>query len=509
MIIKFLPQNVTVKGHRDESVLEAALSNGISITASCNASGRCGKCRVIVEEGVVRSMNGRPENGLYLACQAYPRSDLVIRIPAESAQDEIRVLHRKGSKAEGARVGIAVDLGTTTVIAASVDLETGRELLSRSANNYQIIHGEDILTRINFCKTREGLEKLHSLIISNVNSLIQNLGGEAEKIAVTGNTTMRYIFLGKDPGIIKKNIQIRDFRESAVINGNYAGLVSGTETYVMPGISNYVGGDIVADIIASGLHSEKEVCGLIDAGTNGEVVLGNGEWIICASTSAGPAFEGGEVHFGMRAMNGVIESVIIDDQLRYRVIGKMKPRGICGSGLIDLVSELFKKGIIDRRGGFARDFEGRLSTKDDARAFIVAFKEETGIGRDICITESEIRSIIMSKAAIYAGLATLMKELGVTQIKKLFVSGNFGNFLNIGSAIEIGLLPKMPMNRYVFIGNGALKGACMALADIKCRNLAQEIAEKTEYLDLQDSGLFMDEYSKALFLPHTEIDRFS
>lgn len=516
MKILFLPENKEINADDHKTILETALMNGIYIAASCNSQGRCGKCKIILEKGEVYSTNRNLltkeeiKQNYYLACQTYPRTHLIIKIPEESKLGKAKVIKQKTSEKKAKNTAVGIDIGTTTVSINIIDTETKKIINSVSSYNYQIMYGEDILTRINFCKKENGLKNLNKLIINNINDLIKNLGTPIiSSISITGNTTMKYLLLNKDPQIIKKNIQIDEFRKSHTLQANEIGLTPNSQLYLFPGISNYVGGDIVADILSSGLYKENETCLLIDVGTNGEVVLGNKDWIITASTSAGPAFEGSNIRFGQRAMDGVIESIRIKEKLTYKVIGNKKPKGICGSALIDLIAELLKNNIIDRSGNFIKNPK-RVINKDNTLAFIIAYKDETRIAQDIYVTESEIKNIIMSKAAIYAGFYTLLQTLNLNlkDIKKFFISGNFGNYLNIENAITIGLLPNIQRNKFIFLGNGALKGACMVLHNEKNKQLAEEIAQKTEYLDLHKSNVFIDEYQKAIFLPHTELEMF-
>jgi len=516
MKILFLPNNKEITTDETYTILETALMNDIYISASCNSQGRCGKCKIILKGGKVFSASKASltkeeiDNNYYLACQTFPRSDLIVEIPKESRLTKAKVTDESFLKTKSKNIGIAIDIGTTTVSINSIDIDTKKTINTISSYNYQIIHGEDVLTRISFCKNKGCLEKLNKLIINNINDLTKRLAiNNIKNISITGNTTMNYLLLKKDPQIIKKNIQIDEFRQSTSIKANKIGLTTSSQAYIFPGISNYVGGDIVADILSSGLFKEEQTSLLIDVGTNGEVALGNKEWIITASTSAGPAFEGGEVRFGQRAMEGVIESITIDDKPTYKVIGNKKPKGICGSALIDLIAELLTNNIIDRHGNFINN--SKITKKDNNKAFIIAKKEETGINQDIYITESEIKNIIMSKAAIYAGFYTLLKTLNIElkDINKFFISGNFGNFINIENAIKIGMLPNIKRDKFIFLGNGALKGASMIINNKNNKDIAKNIAKKTEYLDLHKSNIFMDEYQKAMFLPHTELERFT
>jgi uncharacterized 2Fe-2S/4Fe-4S cluster protein (DUF4445 family) len=272
-------------------------------------------------------------------------------------------------------------------------------------------------------------------------------------------------------------------------------------------VASYVGGDIVAGVIASGISDGAEVRGLIDIGTNGEIAIGNEEWLVCCSASAGPSFEGGGTRCGMRATRGAIENVRIrEGRVTFETIGKADPRGICGSGLIDCMYELVKTGIIGQDGKFNRDLaDPRLTVEDDIPQYTIALPEETASGEPLVITESDIDNLMKSKGSVYAAIKSLIDYIGLSfdQLDRFYVAGGFGNYLDIEKAIAIGLLPDIPPDRIEFIGNSALTGARMTLVSEEVFEKGLSISKSMTNIELSNYQPYMDEYIAALFLPHT------
>jgi uncharacterized 2Fe-2S/4Fe-4S cluster protein (DUF4445 family) len=280
----------------------------------------------------------------------------------------------------------------------------------------------------------------------------------------------------------------------------------------MPGVSSYVGGDITAGILSSGIHNSSQISALLDLGTNGEIALGNNEWLVCCSASAGPAFEGGGLRCGMRATTGAIQKVEIENgEVKFSTIGGAKARGICGSGLIDLIAELFQNNIIDPTGKFQKDFQNsRVRPREEESECILAFAHESDTKKDIVFTETDIGNVIKSKAAVYSAGKVLIESMGMNaqNVDRIFVAGGFGNYLNIKRAITIGLLPDIPIEKIYFIGNGSLSGARMALLSKHALEEVSVIAKKMTYFELSVNPTFMDEFVAAMFLPHTNADLF-
>jgi len=433
-------------------------------------------------------------------------------------------------------LGLAIDVGTTTVVVSLVDLKNGEVLSQASDYNKQIVCGEDVLSRIAFCEERT-LERPNQLVVDTINALIckveQDLGkGDGDLThrdvscaSIAGNTTMIHLLLGLDPRWIRYEPYIPVSNIPATIRADELGIgmLPDSPVYIVPGRASYVGGDIIADVLASDMHKSRKTSMLIDVGTNGEIVLGTGEWMVACSCSAGPAFEGGEVVHGMRAMVGAIDSIrILDDgELEYTVIGDAPPIGICGSGLIDLLAELFVNGILDKKGHIQRVSNPRVRGGEEGMEYVVAWSQETasvddGPGApsrdvgDILITDDDIQNIIRTKAAVYAAASVLLNsvELDFADLSNVFVAGGFGNYLDIGKAQIIGLLPDIPEDRFVFMGNGALAGARLTLLSKDRREDARAIHDRMTYFELSTTQAFFDEFSSSLFLPHTEIERF-
>ncbi|MEJ2726571.1 MAG: ASKHA domain-containing protein [Deltaproteobacteria bacterium] len=329
-------------------------------------------------------------------------------------------------------------------------------------------------------------------------------------IVAAGNTTMSHFLLALTPCTIRlepyvptADVYPQILAEDIGIHVHPRGILE-----TIPSVASYVGGDIVAGVVACGISDRPEIQGLIDIGTNGEIAIGNNEWLVCCSASAGPSFEGGGTRCGMRATKGAIEKVEIQNgEVRYQTIGRAKPLGICGSGLIDSIYELVKNGIIGSDGKFDRDRKDpRLTFQDDIPQYVIARAEETGTGEPIVFTESDIGNLMKSKGSVFAAIKSLLGyiELSFDQLKTFYVAGGFGNYLNIPKAIAIGLLPDIPVDRIRFIGNSSLTGARLALiseeAFEKCINVSRSMTN----IELSNYQPYMDEYIASLFLPHTD-----
>jgi uncharacterized 2Fe-2S/4Fe-4S cluster protein (DUF4445 family) len=418
--------------------------------------------------------------------------------------------------------GAAVDLGTTTVVVHLWDLVNGKTVAVASNYNKQISCGEDILARVNFAR-KNGLAKLQSLAAESINAaltLASNTAGidrdDIYEVVVAGNTVMSHMLLGIDPAYIIEEPYVPVVQRALSVAAGRIGLAVNENggLFVFPAVSDFIGGDIIADILASGMGERQEISLLIDIGTNFEIVLGNKEWMFSCAGAAGPALEGGEVLFGMRANPGAIEKITVDPVTlhpAYSTINNIKPRGITGSGLIDLLAELFSACIIDRTGRINTSIENtRIRAGTHFPEFVVAWAAETDIGKDIVITENDIKNLIMSKASIHAASVTLMKAAGVTRkdIVTLYVAGAFGNYLDKKNATIIGLFPEIDIERIINIGNGAVTGANLALNNRKERKTLDTIASRIAYIELNAEQSFMDDYTSSTFLPHTDLTLF-
>ena len=413
--------------------------------------------------------------------------------------------------------GIALDVGTTTVVAQLVDLVTGRVLGVEGVLNLQAQYGEDVISRIVYACEKGGLDLLQQSIIANINQLIQTLTAscrvnreEIHIIVAAGNTTMSHLLLGINPKFIRlepytpcANVYPQISSRDLGIQINSQGILE-----LIPGVASYVGGDIVAGTLACGLPDHMEVQGLIDIGTNGEIAIGNKEWLVCCSASAGPAFEGSGTSCGMRAVKGAIESLTIQNgQVAYKTIGNAKPRGLCGSGLIDCIFELKKNNLIGADGKFQRGIrDPRLLVQDQLPRYVLAWPDETEEHKPIYVNEADLANLIKSKGAVFAAIKSLVDYLGLSfdRLEHFYVAGGFGNYLDISKAIAIGLLPDMAREKISFVGNSSLTGARLALTSEMAFERCLTLAKSMTHIELSNYQPYMDEYIAALFLPHTD-----
>ncbi|NOZ26447.1 MAG: DUF4445 domain-containing protein [Chloroflexi bacterium] len=419
--------------------------------------------------------------------------------------------------------GLAVDIGTTTVSAYLVDLVSGQVVQQAAEYNGQIARGEDIISRIIYASKGDGLADLRDKVLETINQLIDRVTRRQRirpehiyKATVAGNTTMMHLFLGVPPEPIRLTPYIPTVNDWPTLRAEEVGLnICPTATVdCLPGVASYVGADITAGVLSSGLEEQEELTLFIDVGTNGETVLGTSEWMLSCACSAGPAFEGAGVEHGMRATTGAIEEVWISSQTyepTYRVIGGGKPRGICGSGLISLLAELFITGVLDKAGNLHLELgTPRVREGEHGLEYVVAWGEETEHGHDIVITKVDIDNLIRAKAAIYAGFTVLCDSIGLSiqDVERVLIGGAFGQYINVEKAIQIGMLPDLPWDRFQFLGNTSVLGAYMVLLHRDVRRRLVDIAHKLTYVELSADNRFYERFTSALFLPHTDISLF-
>ena len=434
-----------------------------------------------------------------------------------------RLLGITPASSPGRNLGLSIDVGTTSVVVFLVDFDTAEVIDTASAYNHQISCGDDVISRIVYSQREGGLERLHQLVIGTINELLGEVAAregveltDINEVTLAGNTTMIHLFLGLDPKYIREDPYIPTVSVPPRGSAGRLGLVTNphASVYCMPSVGSYVGGDITAGVLSSGLFMTDKMTLFIDIGTNGEMVLGNKEWLISCACSAGPAFEGGGVKDGMRATTGAIEDVWIDRatlEPTYRTIGGRSAQGICGSGLIDLLGELFVTGLVDKSGHLDRGAPtDRIRVRDGVPEYVVCWAGEGGAEHDIPLTESDISGLIRAKAAIYAGFEVLCRSVGVdlADVEEILIGGAFGQYINIEKAIRIGLLPDQPVERFKFLGNTSAQGAYAALLCVSIRQDVLDVAAKMTYLELSADNSFMDEYTSALFLPHTDLAKF-
>ncbi|MBW2443694.1 MAG: DUF4445 domain-containing protein [Deltaproteobacteria bacterium] len=629
--VKFLPYDTDIEIEDGDTVIRAALEAGVHVNASCGGEGVCGKCRVLIEGGTVEGgiseklSRQDQESGYRLACRSIVKSDLVVRIPVESAIDSgvlklqaaprrtahIRDMNFEELKEKGLFVApvekkyvelpaptaqdnlpditrlishlqlehdehrlevtlamirklpqvireddfrvtatlvrpvrdvgktriinvqpgdttrqsyaIAMDIGTTTIYGQVIDLISGEVLAEHGEFNGQISYGEDVISRIVYAEKPGGLVKLSEVVIKTVNKILAKIikrsGVDPENIStitLAGNTTMTQLMLAVDPRHIRRAPYVPAATLFPPIKAADLGMDLGEHVaaLVYPAVSSYVGGDIVAGVMGSGIYRTDELTLYLDVGTNAEIVIGNKDWLACAACSAGPAFEGGGLKFGMRAAKGAIEDFSIDPvtlEPMLITIGNVRPKGICGSGLIIMVATMFEMGIINNLGKFDRDLDTpRIREDNGVYEYVLAWKDDTQIDRDVTLTEIDIENLIRAKGAIYSGCMTLLTEVGMSieDIEKIILAGGFGSYVDLEKAMTIGLLPEMDTAKITFIGNGSLMGAKMSSLTNRIRRDVVEVTKKMTNFELSDTPSYMDNYVAALFLPHTDMNKF-
>jgi uncharacterized 2Fe-2S/4Fe-4S cluster protein (DUF4445 family) len=426
-----------------------------------------------------------------------------------------------GAAEEPVLPGLAIDIGTTTVAMVLTDLRTGKLLAGGSGGNGQIRFGADVINRIIAAVKPGGLERLRRAVLEEtLLPLIARIcvtagieSGGIYRAAVAGNTTMAHLFAGVYPDYLRLEPYVpaffhkQDFR-SADLGLN---LNPDAEILLAPSIGSYVGGDITAGVFSSGIYRKGGFSLFVDLGTNGELVFGNAELLMSCACSAGPAFEGGDISCGMRATDGAIEACSIDTETMEPTISIIGPEGqkaggICGSGLIDTIGELFRCRIINAKGKFIR--EGRRVFRDEygGASYILAFADESITGSDIALNETDIDSFIRAKGAIFSAIRTMLAimDFSVDAIEEVYVAGGLGSGLDVEKAIRIGMFPKIPLEKYHYIGNTSLTGAYAMVNSAGATAKVAEIGGGMTYLELSSHPGYMDEFVAACFLPHTD-----
>ncbi|WP_457554186.1 ASKHA domain-containing protein [Desulfobacula sp.] len=616
----FEPEGKKIIVPSSSNLLEASQKADIYINASCNGKGSCGKCRLVLKSGKVKSKktslltDTEKEKGYVLACQSSIHEDIIVKIPEETIEKKLkaagmgetatkklvglvekiepivekislqldlptmddtvsdldrlkRELKKQGydtSKmstnirvmrqlTEAVRdenfkvvasvlwkkcsseivdvcpaqtlkqsLGMAVDLGTTSIVVYIVDMVDGTILSAASGHNSQAACGDDVINRI-VCSEKDGVKKLQKMALSTINNLAKRALSsidadhkQIENIVISGNTTMTHLLLGIKAKYIRREPYIPTVSEFPIIKAGEIGLKAAyyAGVFVMPGPASYVGGDIVAGVLYTRFNQFEDLTLFIDIGTNGEIVVGNNEFLMTAACSAGPAFEGGGIRWGMRAEDGAIEKITLDPvsfEPEYLTVDNKTARGICGSGMIDLLSEMLLKNVIGQDGKFKIDMgHPRLTLLNEEPAFIIEFADKIDSEEDIIFTQSDIKSLILSKAAVYAGFNILLEQVGMdfSSISQMIITGGFGQYLNIEKAITIGLIPDIEREKFKYMGNSSIAGAYMALLSNTHRQEAIAISNSMTYLDFSSNNDFMEAFTRAQFLPHTDANLF-
>ncbi len=419
---------------------------------------------------------------------------------------------------------IAVDVGTTTVAVQLIDLVVAQIVAARSDYNDQIPCGLDVIGRINYARDPDRREELRGRVLSTINRLIRRVAysrgvnpQEISNAAISGNTVMTHLLLGLNPEYLRLAPYTPTLLQVPYLRNSEIGIDINPQAWihVSPCVGSYVGGDITAGILCTDLATPTEAISLfIDIGTNGEIVLGNNSVLMACACSAGPAFEGGGIECGMRASTGAIEKVSVDTPTgvaRYSTVGNVRPRGICGSGMIDLVAGLFLTGWIDAAGKFNRTRRCPAIRVDGRRAaYTLASAEESATGKPLVVTEIDIENIIRTKASIYSAVSLMLNQLGLRfdDLQHIYIAGGFGRYLDLEHATVIGLIPDLPRERFRYIGNSSLMGSYMVVVSQDFRQRQLELARRMTYLELNTDPAYMEQYTGALFLPHTDPTRF-
>lgn len=534
MKITFLPKNKVCNIDLGMTILEAAALYGVDIDGNCSGAGTCGKCKVKVIEGNDYNLDAAEKKMLTekeisdnyrLACRYKPNCDTVVKVPSSdtAVNRKTKLLNLPGwftyRSNDRKGYGVAFDIGTTTVVAMLWSYETGELIDIKAISNPQGLYGADVISRIMYAgDSDENLKNINEKIINCLNEFIEEFTcankldkNDISEITVVGNTTMSHIFAGVNPISLALAPFTPVFLEGKKGLAKTFGINAGTNTklYLLPNLAGHVGSDITAGLLATNILNENKNELFVDIGTNGEIVLAAKGRALTCSTAAGPAFEGATIYQGMRAAAGAIEEIYIDkDRIDIEVIDNKKPVGICGSGIIDAVAQLVVNGIVDSTGrfvkkevliekGFSVDMADRLRTPGRITEFVIAYVED---GDDIVITQKDIREVQLAKAAIFSGINILMKnlELEADDLDRISIAGAFGNYIDKESALAVGLLPKVDIEKIVSVGNAAGVGASLALLSETMESDAKEISSKIEHIELSTYAGFQDEYFRAM-----------
>lgn len=447
----------------------------------------------------------------------------VILLRGKREEEPDRIIAVEAGDTTDRFYGMAMDIGTTTIGAVLLDLKAGKNIAESSVYNGQIGYGEDVISRIIYSQRPGGLKALQEKVVQSINQLIAELcqvvaisPHDITYIMAAGNTIMSHLLLGLDPKFIREAPYVPISNHMPLTRAAALGIDAhpSVRLFLYPSVASYVGGDITSGVHACQMHKNSALTLFIDIGTNGEIVVGNDDWMICAACSAGPAFEGGGIRHGMRASAGAIENFHLDPlslDPMIITIEHTKPRGICGSGLISIVSELLEVGAIDQQGKFKRDLDHpRIREGVDNYEYVLAWAQDSLTGEDLVITEVDLDNLIRAKGAMFAGYVTLLESVGMTfsDLDRVILAGNFGGYIDLERAIAIGLLPDIDRDKFFYLGNASLLGAQISLTDHKRFRERNLVSSLMTNLELSENPQFMNHYMASLFLPHTNMDLF-
>ena len=419
--------------------------------------------------------------------------------------------------------GCAVDIGTSKLVGVLVDLSTGKTLSTLFVENPQLVYGEDIMSRMSYAmKAHENSLQLKSSVLSAINQLLERSCADAGitpsqvyELVIVGNTAMHHFLLGIESRHLALSPYVPAVKAPLDLHAKDVGILAHphANVHMPPLVAGYVGADAVADVLASGMRESDELSLLLDIGTNTELFVGNRNGIVSCSCASGPAFEGAHIRQGMKAVYGAIERVRIDSttlNVEYETVGGEKPVGICGSGMLDTVAELLRCRVIDSKGRFQKIDTRRLTEVAGDRAFVLAQAEETSTGDPVMVTQRDIGEVQLAKAAIHTGCTILMRHAGVraSDLKRIYIAGSFGNYVNPANAKLLGLIPEVPTQIIRFVGNTAIAGAKMCLSSLEARNEAKRIGEQVKYIELGADANFSREYAASMYLPHQDPSLF-
>jgi len=447
----------------------------------------------------------------------------VIMLRGKRAEEPDRIIAVEPGDTTSHFYGIAIDIGTTTLGGILLDLNTGKVLADASVYNSQIGYGEDVISRIIYSQRPTGLKELQEKVVGSINQIIASLctkqgiaARDITYIMAAGNTVMSHLLMGLNPKFIREAPYVPICNQLPLARAAAIGIDAhpSVRLFLYPSVASYVGGDITSGVHACQMHKSPKITLFIDIGTNGEIVVGNNDWMICAACSAGPAFEGGGIKYGMRASAGAIENFHMDpDTLEPMIItiGHSKPCGICGSGLISIVAELLEAGVIDQQGKFNRKLNHpRLRESVDNYEYVLAWAKDTMPGEDIVITEVDIDNLVRAKGAMFAGYVSLLESVGMgfEDLDRVILAGNFGAYIDLERAISIGLLPDIGRELFFYLGNASLMGAQISLVDHKRFRERNQVSSLMTNMELSENPQFMNHYMASLFLPHTNMALF-